>query len=157
MSGEKIIPRFTDRARLVMRLANEDAIRFNCECVDTEHILLGLVKENSGVAVHTLIDLNIDLSAIRLEVGRLMPMAPDAIIVGKRPQSHSARNVIEYAAEEVRHLQHHYLGTEHLLLGLIREQNGAAARILVNLGLTVDGIREGVQKVLGYDGIPDIP
>src|SRR3954451_4607755 len=107
--------RFTDRARKVMQLANQEAQRFNHEYIGTEHILLGLVKEGSGVAANVLKNLDIDLRKIRLEVQNIVQSGPDAVL-GKLPQTPRAKKVIEYAIEEARNLNHNYVGTEHLLL-----------------------------------------
>ena len=118
--------RFTDRARKVMQLANQEAQRFNHEYIGTEHILLGLVKEGSGVAANVLKNLDIDLRKVRLEVEKLVKSGPDMVTMGKLPQTPRAKKVIEYAIEEARNLNHNYVGTEHLLLGLLREQDGWA-------------------------------
>ena len=119
--------RFTDRARKVMQLANQEAQRFNHEYIGTEHILLGLVKEGSGVAANVLKNLDIDLRKIRLEVEKIVQSGPDMVTMGKLPQTPRAKKVIEYSIEEARNLNHNYVGTEHLLLGLLREQEGVAA------------------------------
>src|SRR5579871_3255126 len=111
--------RFTDRARKVMQLANQEAQRFNHEYIGTEHILLGLVKEGSGVAANVLKDLDIDLRKIRLEVEKIVRSRPD-VTPGKLPMTSRAKKVIEYSIEEARNLNHNYVGTEHLLLGLLR-------------------------------------
>ena len=126
--------RFTDRARKVMQLANQEAQRFNHEYIGTEHILLGLVKEGSGVAANVLKNLDIDLRKIRLEVEKIVQAGPDMVTMGKLPQTPRAKKVIEYSIEEARNLNHNYVGTEHLLLGLLREQEGVAAQVLMNLG-----------------------
>src|SRR5438045_481796 len=142
--------RFTDRARKVMQLANQEAQRFNHEYIGTEHILLGLVKEGSGVAANVLKNLDIDLRKIRLEVEKIVQSGPDMVTMGKLPQTPRAKKVIEYALEETARLNHNYVGTEHLLLGLLREQDGVAAQILTNLGLTLEGARDEVLKLLGH-------
>src|SRR6266498_3092123 len=141
--------RFTDRARKVMQLANQEAQRFNHEYIGTEHILLGLVKEGSGVAANVLKNLDIDLRKIRLEVEKLVQSGPDMVTLGKLPQTPRAKKVIEYSIEEARNLNHNYVGTEHLLLGLLREQEGVAAQVLMNLGLKLEEVREEVLNLLG--------
>src|SRR3989442_2122180 len=141
--------RFTDRARKVMELANQEAQRFNHEYIGTEHILLGLVKEGSGVGANVLKNLDVDLRKVRLEVEKLVKSGPDMVTMGKLHQTPRAKKVIEYAIEEARNLDHSYVGTEHLLLGLLREQEGVAAHVLTNLGLTLDGLREEVLNLLG--------
>src|SRR5579871_2963049 len=142
--------RFTDRARKVMQLANQEAQRFNHEYIGTEHILLGLVKEGSGVAANVLKNLEVDLRKIRLEVEKIVQSGPDMVTMGKLPQTPRAKKVIEYAIEEARNLNHNYVGTEHLLLGLLREQEGVAAQVLMNLNLKLDEVREEVLNLLGH-------
>jgi len=141
--------RFTDRARKVMALANQEAQRFNHEYIGTEHILLGLVKEGSGVGATVLKNLDIDLRKVRLEVEKLVKSGPDMVTMGKLPQTPRAKKVIEYAIEEARNLGHNYVGTEHLLLGLLREKDGVAAQVLMNLGLKLEEVREEVLNLLG--------
>src|SRR5947209_1485656 len=145
--------RFTDRARKVMQLANQEAQRFNHEYIGTEHILLGLVKEGTGVAANVLKNLDIDLRKIRLEVEKIVQAGPDMVTMGKLPQTPRAKKVIEYSIEEARTLNHNYVGTEHLLLGLLREQEGVAAQVLMNLNLKLDEVRSEVLNILS----PSIP
>ncbi|HIQ19928.1 MAG TPA: ATP-dependent Clp protease ATP-binding subunit [Planctomycetes bacterium] len=142
--------RFTDRARKVMQLANQEAQRFNHEYIGTEHILLGLIKEGSGVAANVLKNLDVDLRKIRLEVEKLVQSGPDMVTMGKLPQTPRAKKVIEYSMEEARNLNHNYVGTEHILLGLLREQEGVAAQVLMNLGLRLEDVREEVLNLLGH-------
>ena len=142
--------RFTDRARKVMQLANQEAQRFNHEYIGTEHILLGLIKEGSGVAANVLKNLEVDLRKIRLEVEKLVQSGPDMVTMGKLPQTPRAKKVIEYSMEEARNLGHNYVGTEHILLGLLREQEGVAAQVLMNLGLKLEEVREEVLSLLGH-------
>jgi ATP-dependent Clp protease ATP-binding subunit ClpC len=141
--------RFTDRARKVMALANQEAQRFNHEYIGTEHILLGLVKEGSGVGANVLKNLDVDLRKVRLEVEKLVKAGPEMVTMGKLPQTPRAKKVIEYAIEEARNLNHNYVGTEHLLLGLLREHDGVAAQVLMNLGLKLEQVREEVLNLLG--------
>ncbi len=141
--------RFTDRARKVMALANQEAQRFNHEYIGTEHILLGLVKEGSGVGANVLKNLDVDLRKVRLEVERLVKAGPEMVTMGRLPQTPRAKKVIEYAIEEARNLNHNYVGTEHLLLGLLREHDGVAAQVLMNLGLKLEQVREEVLNLLG--------
>src|SRR6266511_274799 len=144
--------RFTDRARKVMQLANQEAQRFNHEYIGTEHILLGLVKEGSGVAANVLKNLDIDLRKIRLEVEKIVQHGPggEQVVMGRLPHTPRAKKVIEYSIEEARNLNHNYVGTEHLLLGLLREQEGVAAQVLMNLGLKLEDVREEVLNLLGH-------
>ncbi|MEI7876778.1 MAG: ATP-dependent Clp protease ATP-binding subunit [Planctomycetota bacterium] len=141
--------RLTDRARKVMALANQEAQRLNHEYIGTEHILLGLVKEGSGVGANVLKNLDIDLRKVRLEVEKLVKSGPEMVTMGKLPQTPRAKKVIEYAIEEARNLNHNYVGTEHLLLGLLREHDGVAAQVLMNLGLKLEEVREEVLNLLG--------
>ena len=146
--------RFTDRARKVMQLANQEAQRFNHEYIGTEHILLGLVKEGSGVAANVLKNLDIDLRKVRSEVEKLVQAGPEMVTIGKLPQTPRAKKVIDYSIEEARNLNHNYVGTEHLLLGLLREQEGVAAQVLMNLGLKLEDVREEVLNLLGHNSMP---
>ncbi len=141
--------RFTDRARKVMALANQEAQRFNHEYIGTEHILLGLVKEGSGVGANVLKNMDVDLRKVRLEVEKLVKAGPEMVTMGRLPQTPRAKKVIEYAIEEARNLNHNYVGTEHLLLGLLREHDGVAAQVLMNLGLKLEEVREEVLNLLG--------
>ncbi len=147
--------RFTDRARKVMALANQEAQRFNHDYIGTEHILLGLVKEGSGVGANVLKNLGVDLRKVRLEVEKLVKSGPEMVTMGKLPQTPRAKRVIEYAIEEARNLNHNYVGTEHLLLGLLREQDGVAAQVLMNLGLKLEDVREEVLNLLGAGVEPE--
>src|SRR5207253_3799879 len=145
--------RFTDRARKVMQLANQEAQRFNHEYIGTEHILLGLVKEGSGVAANVLKNLDIDLRKIRLEVEKIVQHGPggEQVVMGRLPHTPRAKKVIEYSIEEARNLNHNYVGTEHLLLGLLREQMGVGAQVLMNVGLRLEDVREEVLNLLGHN------
>jgi ATP-dependent Clp protease ATP-binding subunit ClpC len=143
--------RFTERATKVMQLANQEAQRFNHEYIGTEHILLGLVKEGTGVGANVLKNLAIDLRKVRLEVEKIVQSGPDMVTMGKLPQTPRAKKVIEYALEEARNLNHNYVGTEHILLGPIREREGVAAQVLINLGLRLDDVRQEGMKLLGQD------
>jgi len=122
--------RFTDRARKVMALADQEARRFNHEYLGTEHILLGLIKEGCGVGATVLRNLDVDVKKMRIEVERLAKTGPDVVGLGKLPQTPRAKKVIKYAVEEARALNHNYVGTEHILVGLIREDEGIAATSL---------------------------
>jgi len=141
--------RFTDRARKVMALANQEAQRFNQDYIGTEHILLGLVKEGSGVGATVLKNLDVDIKKLRFEVEKLVKSGPDMVTMGKLPQTPRAKKVIEYAIEEARSLNHNYVGTEHILLGLLRESEGIAAQVLMNLGLKLEDVRQEVLNLLG--------
>jgi ATP-dependent Clp protease ATP-binding subunit ClpC len=140
----------------VMALANQEAQRFNHEYIGTEHILLGLVKEGSGVGATVLKNLDVDIKKLRLEVEKLVKSGPDMVTMGKLPQTPRAKKVIEYAIEEARALNHNYVGTEHILLGLLRESEGIAAQVLMNLGLKLEDVRQEVLNLLGA-GVEDTP
>ncbi len=137
--------RFTDRARKAVQLANEEH-----EYIGTEHILLGLIKEGSGVAAHVLKNLDIDLRKVRLEVERIVQSGPDTVPMANLPRTPRAKKVIEYTMEEARNLNHNYVGTEHLLLGLLREEEGVAAEVFMNLGLKLADVRSEVLSLLGH-------
>jgi ATP-dependent Clp protease ATP-binding subunit ClpC len=139
-----------------MALANQEAQRFNHEYIGTEHILLGLVKEGSGVGATVLKNLDVDIKKLRLEVEKLVKSGPDMVTMGKLPQTPRAKKVIEYAIEEARALNHNYVGTEHILLGLLRESEGIAAQVLMNLGLKLEDVRQEVLNLLGA-GVDDGP
>jgi ATP-dependent Clp protease ATP-binding subunit ClpA len=143
--------RFSDRARKVMALANTEAQRFQHQYIGTEHILLGLVKEGRGVGASVLKQLKVDLRQIRLEVEKLIRPGPDEDATARLPQTPRAKHVIEYAIEEARMLGHNYVGTEHLLLGLLREQDGVAGRVLKNLGLNLESARNEIKGLLGEE------
>lgn len=147
--------RFTERARKVMALANQEAQRFNHEYIGTEHILLGLVKEGTGVGANVLKNLGVELQKVRMEVEKLVKAGPDMVTMGKLPQTPRAKKVIEYSIEEARNLNHNYVGTEHILLGLLREQDGVAAQVLMNLGLKLEDVREEVLNLLGAGAMMD--
>jgi hypothetical protein len=144
--------RFTDRARKVIQLANQEAQRFNHEYIGTEHLLLGLVKEGSGVAAEVLKNLDVDLRKVRLEVEKIVQSGLGRITPGKLPHTPRAKRVIEFAVEEARILSHNYVGTEHLLLGLLRETEGVAAQVMMNMGLKLDRVRDEILNLLGPSG-----
>jgi ATP-dependent Clp protease ATP-binding subunit ClpC len=139
--------RFTDRARMVMRLASEEAQRFNHGYIGTEHVLLGLIEEGSGTAVQILTRLHIDLRRVRAEVELTLQGEAALRSRTKTPQTPRAKKVIEYAMEEARGLNQNYVGTEHVLLGLLREQNGVAAEVLHHHVISVEGLSAEFQKL----------
>jgi four helix bundle protein len=150
--------RFTDRARKVMALANQEARRFNHEYIGTEHILLGLVLEGSSTGATVMKNLGVDLAALRAEVQKLVQRGPDVVTIGKLPQTPRAKQVIECAIEEARALNHNYVGTEHILLGLLRVRDGIAAQMLMNLGLQLEAVRHEVLRLLGVaEGPAPVP
>ncbi|MDF1799731.1 MAG: ATP-dependent Clp protease ATP-binding subunit [Planctomycetota bacterium] len=147
--------RFTDRAKKVMNLARQEAQRFNHEYLGTEHVLLGLVQEGSGVAANVLKNMGVDLSRIRAEVEKLVKSGPSMVTMGQLPFTPRAKKVLELSMEEAHNLGHNYIGTEHLLLGLIKENEGIAAKVLTNLGVKLEDVREEVLEFLGADPTED--
>ena len=133
--------KFTERARKVILLAKEEAKRFNHDYIGTEHILLGLIREGEGVAAAVLQKLGLSPEKIRLEVEKLVQSGPSTMVSGDIPFTPKAKKVIELAMEEARSLGHNYIGTEHLLLGLIREGEGVASQVLMNLGLDLNRVK----------------
>ncbi len=140
--------RYTDRARKVMSLARQEAQKLNHDYIGTEHILLGLVQEGSGVAAIVLRNLEIDLKKIRIELEKMVKSGAPTVTVGQLPFTPRAKRVLELGAEEANNLNHNYIGTEHLLLGLLREQDGYAARVLMNLGVRLEDVRDEVLEIL---------
>jgi len=145
--------RFTERARKVIVYAKEEARRFNHDYIGTEHLLLGLIREGEGVAAAVLQKLGLDLETIRLEVEKLVQAGPATQVVGDIPFTPRSKKALELSAEEARALGHNYIGTEHLLLGLVKEGEGMAYRVLLNLGLDLGKLRNEVMELLG-SGIP---
>ncbi len=143
--------RFTERARKVIILAKEEAKRFNHDYIGTEHLLLGLVREGEGVAAAVLQKLGLDLESIRIEVEKLVKAGPQTQVMGDIPFTPRSKKVLELSAEEARALGHNYIGTEHLLLGLIREGEGVAFRVFLNLGVDIDKVRNEIMELLGSD------
>jgi ATP-dependent Clp protease ATP-binding subunit ClpA len=142
-----------------MQLANQEAQRFRHEYVGTEHILLGLVAEGSGVAANVLKNLDIDPGKIRREVEVIVRYGSGGEVPapGRLPQTPRSKKVIEFAIQEARALNHNYVGTEHLLLGLLREQEGVAAQVLLNLGLELEAVHREVMNLLGHSLAVDAP
>ncbi|MBI3314795.1 MAG: ATP-dependent Clp protease ATP-binding subunit [Candidatus Omnitrophica bacterium] len=145
--------RFTERARKVIVFAKEEARRFNHDYIGTEHLLLGLIREGEGVAAAVLQKLGLDLETIRLEVEKLVQAGPPTQVMGDIPFTPRSKKALELSAEEARALGHNYIGTEHLLLGLVKEGEGMAYRVLLNLGLDLGKLRNEVMELLG-SGIP---
>ncbi|RJP23613.1 MAG: ATP-dependent Clp protease ATP-binding subunit [Candidatus Abyssobacteria bacterium SURF_5] len=141
--------RFTERVRKVIQLAREEAMRFNHDYIGTEHLLLGLVKEGEGIAATALANLGVDLKTLRLEVEKLVEQGPSTVSVGEIPFNPQAKKVLELAVEEARKFGHNYIGTEHLLLGLIKEGEGIAAHVLENMKVDVERVQREIVKLLG--------
>ena len=141
--------RFTERARKVIILAKEEARRFNHDYIGTEHILLGLIREGEGVAAAVLQKLSLSLETLRLEIEKLVQPGPATQVLGDIPFTPRAKKALELSAEEARSLGHNYIGTEHILLGLIREGEGIASQVLLNSGLDLNRVRGEIMGLLG--------
>jgi ATP-dependent Clp protease ATP-binding subunit ClpC len=148
---------FTDRVRKVLAMAREEAIRLQHDYVGTEHILLGLIREGEGVAAAVLTNLNVDLEQIHERVEESVRKGKATIALGELPYTSGAKNVLEFAMAEARDFNHSYVGTEHLLLGLLREEKGIAAQVLNSLGVTLEEARADTLKVLGSEVAPSEP
>jgi len=148
---------FTDRVRKVLAMAREEAIRLQHDYVGTEHILLGLIREGEGVAAAVLTNLSVDLDQIHERVEESVRKGKATIALGELPYTSRAKKVLEFAMSEARELNHSYVGTEHLLLGLLKEEKGIAAQVLNSLGVSLEDARSETLKVLGSDVNPSEP
>ncbi|MEX2527378.1 MAG: ATP-dependent Clp protease ATP-binding subunit [Gemmatimonadota bacterium] len=148
---------FTDRVRKVLAMARDEAGRLHHDYVGTEHILLGLIREGEGVAAAVLTNLNVDLEQVHERVEESVRKGKATIGMGELPYTSRAKKVLEFAMAEARELSHSYVGTEHLLLGLLREEKGVAAQVLNSLGVTLEEARAETLKVLGSDMNPAEP
>lgn len=140
--------KFTNRAKQVIKLAKKEAQRMNHNYLGTEHILLGLLKLGQGIAVNVLRNMNIDYDTVRVEVEKLVGFGPEIQLYGDPALTGKVKKVIEYANEEAANLNHNYVGTEHLLLGLLRQTDGVAAQVLENLNVNLKEVRKEVLKEL---------
>lgn len=147
--------RFTERAKKVIFLAREEARRLDHDYLGTEHILLGLIREGEGIGAAALQNLAIDLAQVRAEVEKAVGRGGGTLFLGQIPFTPRAKKVLELAVTEARNLGHNYIGTEHLLLGLIREAEGVAAQILTSLGADLGKVREEVSNLLGTKVSPE--
>src|SRR6202521_3639725 len=139
--------KFTERARRVLTLAQEEALRFNHNYIGTEHLLLGLVREGEGVAAKVLANLGVELNKVRSAVEFIIGRG-DRIEPGEIGLTPRAKKVIELAVDEARRLNHHYIGTEHILLGLVREGEGIAASVLSSFGINLEQVRKSTLAML---------
>ncbi|MQA88807.1 MAG: AAA domain-containing protein [Gemmatimonas sp.] len=146
---------FTDRVRKVLAMAREEAIRLQHDYVGTEHILLGLIREGEGVAAAVLTNLSVDLEQVQERIEESVRRGKATIALGELPYTSRAKKVLEFAMAEARELNHSYVGTEHLLLGLLREEKGIAAEVLNQLGVTLEEARRQTLKLLGSE--PNAP
>ena len=146
--SEEAMNNFTPRAQQVLALARKEADRFNHNFVGTEHLLLGLIKLGQGVAVNVLQKLGLDLETVRMEVEKQVGTGPDQKMIGNIPYTPRVKKVLQLAAKEAKNLNHTYVGTEHILLGLLREGDGVAARVLKNLDIDIEQTRQEILKEL---------
>ncbi len=146
--SDEAMNNFTPRAQQVLALARKEADRFNHNFVGTEHLLLGLIKLNQGVAVNVLQKLGLDLETVRMEVEKQVGTGPDQKMIGNIPYTPRVKKVLALAAKEAKALNHTYVGTEHILLGLLREGDGVAARVLKNLDVDIEQTRQEILKEL---------
>jgi excisionase family DNA binding protein len=146
-SGGDRFDRFTQRARRVLVLAQEEAVRLSHDRIGTEHLLLGLIIEGEGVGARALANLGVDLDAARDAVEAVVGRG-ERPVAGEIPLTPRAKKVLELGVEEANRLRHDYIGTEHLLLGLVREGEGIGANVLINLGVSLDAARAEVKRVL---------
>lgn len=151
VAGRSHFDRFTDRARHVLLLGQEEAHRLRHGCISTEHLLLGLLRDEGGVAAEVLASLGVTLADVRAEVERISGRG-ERVVSGEVRLTPRAKRAIELAVDEARLFQHRFVGTEHLLLGLVREGDGIAARILNERGVTLQRAREEVTRVLRERG-----
>src|SRR5437868_3301588 len=142
--------KFTERARRVLTLAQEEAQRFNHNYIGTEHLLLGLVREGDGVAAKVLSNLGVELNKVRSAVEFIIGRG-DRATTGEIGLTPRAKRVIELAVDEARRLNHSYIGTEHLLLGLVREGEGIAAGVLESLGVNLERVRGETTRILAQN------
>lgn len=146
---------FTPRAQQVLALARKEADRFNHNYVGTEHLLLGLIKLGQGVAVNVLLKMGLDLETVRMEVEKHVGSGPDTKVTGNIPYTPRVKKVLALAGKEAKSLQHSYIGTEHILLGLLREGEGVAARVLKSLDVDLERTRNEILKEIDPNFTPD--
>src|SRR5687767_7279324 len=139
---------FTPRAQQVLALARKEADRFNHNYVGTEHLLLGLIKLGQGVAVNDLQKMGLDLETVRMEVEKQVGSGPETKMVGNIPYTPRVKKVLALAGKEAKSLNHSYVGTEHILLGLLREGEGVAARVLKSLDIDIERTRNEILREL---------
>src|SRR6266581_2236416 len=147
MNDRNRFDRFTERAKKVLGLAQEEAQRFQHNYIGTEHLLLGLIREGEGVAAKVLSNLGVELNQVREAVEAMIGRG-DRIVLGEIGLTPRAKKVIELAVDEAHRLNHDYIGTEHLLLGLVREGEGIAAGVLQSLGVPLKKVRTETLKAL---------
>src|SRR5438132_8960912 len=145
----KLFERFTERARQVVVLAQDEARALNHHYIGTEHILLGLLREEEGLAARVLESLDVTVEDVRAQVARIVGMGDEVVMTGQIPFTPRSKKVLEMALREALSLGHNHIGTEHVLLGLMRESEGVAARILLDFDVDAEKIRNEVIRALG--------
>ncbi len=143
--------RFTDRARMVMALARKEAQRFKHDFIGTEHILLGVIQEGSGVAANVLKNIGVDGNKIRAEIEKHVQSGASMVTIGPFPLTPRAKKVLELSREEAKDLGQSYIGTEHLLLGLSHENDGVAAQVLLDIGVKFEEVKREVLECHNQD------
>ncbi|HEX5504890.1 MAG TPA: Clp protease N-terminal domain-containing protein [Thermomicrobiales bacterium] len=151
MPGRDRFDKFTERARRVLALAQQESQRFNHNYIGTEHLLLGLLREGDGLAAQVLSRLDVQLTEVRSAVEVVIGRG-ERPVTGEVGMTPRAKKVLELAVDEAHGLDHHYIGTEHLLLGLMREGEGIAAGVLTTIGITLAQVREEILRELGARG-----
>jgi ATP-dependent Clp protease ATP-binding subunit ClpC len=148
IAGGEVLNNFSPRAQQVISLARKEADRFNHNFIGTEHLLLGLINLRQGTAVAVLKKIGVDLDKVRMEVERLVGTGPEVKMFGDVPITPRVKKVLSLALAEAKGLNHPCVGTEHILLGLLREGDGVAARVLKNLKVDIDQTRQEILKEL---------
>jgi ATP-dependent Clp protease ATP-binding subunit ClpC len=151
-----VFERFTERAKQVVVLAQEEARALKHNYIGTEHILLGLLREEEGLAARVLESLDVTVEEVRAQVARIIGPGDEPIVSGQIPFTPRAKKVLELSLREALSLKHNYIGTEHILLGLVRENEGVAARILVDFDADAETIRNEIMRVLSGPGGPGL-
>jgi ATP-dependent Clp protease ATP-binding subunit ClpA len=147
--------RFTDRSRRVMALANQSAQRFQNEFIGTEHVLWGILNEGSGVGANLLLNLGVDVRKVQADLEEAARSAGGTSSIGRLPQTPQTKKAIEFAIAEARDLNHNYVGTEHLLLGLLRLEDGVAAEVLGRVDVTFDRVKQEHRRLVGAGALSD--
>jgi ATP-dependent Clp protease ATP-binding subunit ClpC len=151
-----VFERFTERAKQVVVLAQDEARALKHNYIGTEHILLGLLREEEGLAARVLESLDVTVEEARAQVARIIGPGDEPIVSGQIPFTPRAKKVLELSLREALSLKHNYIGTEHILLGLVRENEGVAARILLDFGADAEKIRNEIMRVLSGPGGPGL-
>jgi ATP-dependent Clp protease ATP-binding subunit ClpA len=141
--------RFSERARKIMKLAYQESVRLKHGKIDTEHILFGFLKEGTGVGSNVIENLDVDLASVRRALEQSMPPAGTDAGGPSLPYTPAAKRILELAIEEAQGIEHNYVGSEHLLLGMLRESEGIAARVLIGAGLNLISVRHEIVEFLG--------